>query len=74
MTNLRLHKGVIATRERNVHEWVEASEFDTRWGGVPVVRSHGVAGPRGGSEWPLTHQTPKASGSFCSLNRSNPDA
>jgi hypothetical protein len=41
MTNRRLHKGLITTRERNVHEWVEASEFDIRWGGVPVVRSHG---------------------------------
>jgi hypothetical protein len=29
---------------------IEASEFDTRWGGVPVVRSHGVAGPRGGQQ------------------------
>ena len=54
---------------------IEASEFDTRWGGVPVVRSHGVAGPRGGSKWPLTHCAPKASGAFCSsLNRSNPGA
>jgi hypothetical protein len=53
---------------------VEASEFDTRWGGVPVVRPMGCWTTRRQAVGRSSIRRRRRSGLCSSLNRSNPDA
>jgi hypothetical protein len=46
---------------------IEASELDTRWGGVPVIQFHGVLDHEAASIWPLTIKRRRRPGLFAHL-------